>query len=1176
MSNPPQYNPSSIPSYGGYNAVVRPPIPYNPPPASSQYTQPENVPVTQQVYYTPYSQQLAPGQAPYASMYGNNQQLYGLQGGNGQTPGQYPQYQYRQWGYGNYGPYYTLVHAVASNGQAQSSLPAVHQGYGSQQYGYQGLHPTGQAQAGQIPMPPTTGNTHHQTTPHYPSQSVQQQVQAQYSYAQSLTTSRALQSEPYRQYGTESQQHHQVQQKVQTPPMPSSTWSTTGVSGQQTNHAQPAPVGLPQLPPVKCPETTTNTTSVTEKKFTDYRSLPSDASSTPPRPSSPVEAAKIPTNQQHNTLPKRPRSPRSSTSSTVNGNSISDFVSSKAPYVTSAFEPSQSSQLVKSEPSSTILKGAPASSPSAGNAQVQKTIANTEQSALAVTVQQKPSLEVVKQKVAAAKKRLEDISNRTKNSSSSKSEDSKVKPESERQGPVLNASNIKKIPLTKPARAPDTQEIKAQRAKENVNPAMPKATTSTPRTALCHQPDIKAELEHHNGRPAAKNEPIRSAIHDKVIRNENGERDANSKTGNALASSKPSGELASTESAIAEKLESIKRPAQPTVVFLRPGKVVIEARKSNRSVQPAELVEKSTPMNRVAGQTGSQQYSLQDALGLKYLSSVSPEEHIDQKLRSSQLSAPKGSLATYRRGGLIKPEPAPTVTAHLSTAISTGAVPSQSRPILSSRSAQNGKPNLKVEFSPVAPHNTRQHFTPVPRNATEIDPDLEDFLAGTSKIEYQSDDPDMPDFLVATSIPLTTSDHFNDPDLQDFFIATSQTQAKSVGAEDSQPSDKSFSLGRYFVSFSSIFLLVLMLTQLQKKSFVEASLVKPTNNKIQIASVKMCPGFEAANNAKDVQEGKSRTIDPPSSFEEGQILESDESFLPYDYTSTDRPKVPRPSLARTVSQPVQNGILSYDEPVPKRRKRKSSDISLWSPPTFSSPEVKTTQPICYSPTKFVFDSIPSPPLPKKGFHPKLESTSIILSGIPSDLDMEDTIMVDCSAWRKEIPAEESEDEMPAPRPRKKRLVRRSEVKSTLVKLAVDDDSDKSIVVRKPARRRPSSGKRQSTSTEKVMRYATEDEMKLLASSIEDAQSEARTEANYDKPDSHEECVPESNWQPYKCFGCCQTWSQNHEITKHLETRHSIILPRKFKAWQCFFPECPKGFCDRTGALKHAKTHFNKV
>ena len=100
-------------------------------------------------------------------------------------------------------------------------------------------------------------------------------------------------------------------------------------------------------------------------------------------------------------------------------------------------------------------------------------------------------------------------------------------------------------------------------------------------------------------------------------------------------------------------------------------------------------------------------------------------------------------------------------------------------------------------------------------------------------------------------------------------------------------------------------------------------------------------------------------------------------------------------------------------------------------------------------------------------------------------------------------------------------------------------------------------------------------MKLLTSSIEDAQFEARTEASYDKPDSYEECVSKSNWQPYKCFECGQKWSQNSELTKHLEIRHSIILPRKFKAWQCFFPECPKGFCDRTGALKHARTHLRR-
>jgi len=339
----------------------------------------------------------------------------------------------------------------------------------------------------------------------------------------------------------------------------------------------------------------------------------------------------------------------------------------------------------------------------------------------------------------------------------------------------------------------------------------------------------------------------------------------------------------------------------------------------------------------------------------------------------------------------------------------------------------------------------------------------------------------------------------------------------------------------------------------------------------------MRPGFEATNAGKNVEEEMTRPIDPPSSLEEGQILESDESLLPYDYTSTDKPKVPRPSLARAVSQPVRTGTLSYDEPPPRRRKRKSSDLSLWSPPTFSTPVVETTQATIYSPARAPSDSIPSsPPVLKKELKSKVETSLTVPSDVPSYLDMEDTIVVDCSAWRRKIPAEDTQDELPGPRPRKKRLVRRSDIKSTPINSVEEDDvSDDSIVVKRVSARRRSSGKPQSTPTEKVMRYASEDEMKLLTSSIEDAQFEARTEASYDKPDSYEECVSKSNWQPYKCFECGQKWSQNSELTKHLEIRHSIILPRKFKAWQCFFPECPKGFCDRTGALKHARTHLRR-
>ncbi|KAH7314278.1 hypothetical protein BKA65DRAFT_571569 [Rhexocercosporidium sp. MPI-PUGE-AT-0058] len=306
----------------------------------------------------------------------------------------------------------------------------------------------------------------------------------------------------------------------------------------------------------------------------------------------------------------------------------------------------------------------------------------------------------------------------------------------------------------------------------------------------------------------------------------------------------------------------------------------------------------------------------------------------------------------------------------------------------------------------------------------------------------------------------------------------------------------------------------------------------------------MRPGFESCASEMDQKPRISNAIAPSGSLEEGEIIES---YLPFDYTSIDRPKIPTPSVAHSDSRSARND---------DRSKAIFNHTKLFAKGTIR------------------FDSV-IPPVQRKRSRPRPDSQPYNPSDIPSDIEMDDTIVVDCpSLLSRVIPAPHIEAEEPslAP-PRKKRLVRRSELKNARVGTVADDDSVESVAMKavmQAATTRP------RKPTEKALRYATEEEMTQLTASIENAQFVARTEGSYDKPDSYEECAPESNWQPYKCFVCQQKRSINSDISKHLESRHSIILPRKFKAWQYFFPECPKGFCDRLGALKHAKSHFKNV
>ena len=136
----------------------------------------------------------------------------------------------------------------------------------------------------------------------------------------------------------------------------------------------------------------------------DYRSKPDDFSSSPPTLTSPDGAAKVP--NPPSCIPKVPHSPLTSRSSTGNESIISAFVSANTASVMNAFKPRQSARPMKSEPESTKAKDVPTSISTASNVQAKNTIINTEQAAKTVMSHRKPSLEVVKEQVAAAKRRL--------------------------------------------------------------------------------------------------------------------------------------------------------------------------------------------------------------------------------------------------------------------------------------------------------------------------------------------------------------------------------------------------------------------------------------------------------------------------------------------------------------------------------------------------------------------------------------------------------------------------------------------------------------------------------------------------------------------------------------------------------------------------------------------------
>ncbi|KAH7391574.1 hypothetical protein BKA64DRAFT_108997 [Cadophora sp. MPI-SDFR-AT-0126] len=721
MSSPPGHNQMTTPSYGVYNGVLLPPIPSNLRATPPQYAQPAGVLVTRQVYHPPYYERSAPGQAPRAP---NNQQLLGSQGGNGQVPGPYAVYQYRQWGY------------------AQSSSRAVGQGYGSQQYGFQEVHHTGQAHAGQSSMPATIRI---QQARQHSYQAVQQQhVHLQYNYDPSTSNGTA---------GRILSQQHPYQ----------------GVK-QQHVHTQ-----------------------------YNYDPTPSNGI-----------VARIPSLQQANNLPRGPQS--RSTSRPFIGSNIPDFLHPNTNSVFSASKSHQSTEPVKSGPSSTIFKDVPASRSSVGTVQATNPSRNAEQVVSVSTVQQQPSLQVVKEQVAAAKKRLDDVLTRKNHSLQSKPENAKI------QAELLSSDSVypsmsKTIPSIKPPSPPKSQALPTQLSKENIEqrlkPSTPKFGAGTTRSALCHQPDLKINIEAQNRGRATTNESCPSMIHDEIAGSRSVRAGANIKMDHAPATSQPPTALANTESGSTEKPKDSKGPVQPTVIFLQPGKVVVEARKISGSAQPAMLDRKSTPTNRVVGQTGLQQSGQQGSLGLKYLDSVSSDEHVDQKSRSSKESASRQILTAYRKGDLIRPEPAPNITSGLSTALFTVELPSQRRPTSKSRSPQDEEPSLKIKSSPAAPRETHR---PMARIISDIDAGPENCPTGTSRFEYDPDDPDLEDFFAATSNAKTPLNHLDDPDLQDVLVANSQPKMKRVDVEASQPSNESSSLGRFFVHLPSVCLLVSLLT----------------------------------------------------------------------------------------------------------------------------------------------------------------------------------------------------------------------------------------------------------------------------------------------------------------------------------------------------------------------------
>lgn len=417
------------------------------------------------------------------------------------------------------------------------------------------------------------------------------------------------------------------------------------------------------------------------------------------------------------------------------------------------------------------------------------------------TTQQKPSLDIIKAQVAAAKRRLEEISNRKRNSLPSEAEKAKIKTESEGKADVLQAHNAENIAPPQSASVMKTHTVQAQRAKNNVNsgraPALPRLATSTSRTPLSHPPEeVMIKREELNLRPAQKlaieNATIGSSINTNTKTNPQADSGASIRADNIPTLSATEG--SNVNQAISDSMP-IRGPAKPTVLFIRPGKIVHTARKLNGSSQMPVYVERSVLSKTVVERQLLQLSGPMDSLGLKYLESVSDEEGPDQAKQSSGLIK---SETEVNNGPLIKAEPvswnsltlsfnciaanascqAPLVQAQV---VPTGPSALR-RQTTSSVTSQDIKPELDFRAVLTGPRNTRRHFTaPTPSIPVGRDPDPEDFMTGTSSTGRQKADPDLDDFLAATS---------------------SVAKVKFTEEGVSEKLTKGSSLGRYFVGTS--------------------------------------------------------------------------------------------------------------------------------------------------------------------------------------------------------------------------------------------------------------------------------------------------------------------------------------------------------------------------------------
>ncbi|KAL2061582.1 hypothetical protein VTL71DRAFT_6959 [Oculimacula yallundae] len=573
-------------------------------------------------------------------------------------------------------------------------------------------------------------------------------------------------------------------------------------------------------------------------------------------------------------------------------------------------------------------------------------------------------------------------------------------------------------------------------------------------------------------------------------------------------------------------LKSIK----PTVPLIAPDKVKHTAGEPFGSVKSPKPIQTTTSRSLVV-QKKSSPLLVPKSIGLEYSDSLSSNDDADKA--NSHARTPKPELRTSQ---VTK---APSVKASPATKSASQLLINE----LSARIAQEKKLALEAEFQVAMPHNTRRNLAVKPSARLEpIDPDLDDFGRTISMNRPQAVDPDLHDFLLATEA---------DP------------REKSAGTEDQPKPKTDLSLGRYF-----------------KKSFVDASLLnKHPKDKIRISEVKSRPGLD---------------VDP-------ELIQR--GILRFDYTDLDRPKVPRPSLSRPSF--LEDDALVYDEPGSRLDIEKPSKNVLRSPPTLSRVVSKESSPP-YSPPPATLPIAISPPpaslptaVPRKRRRSGSKSTPTVPTHIQTDLDVEETIVVDCTQLQSRVSSAETDNEEPVQQaPKRRRLVRRSELYAEQGKTSVHGEKKAVEIAEKATNTKPSTEPRTvdvagrdrdtelpneksksvitvSIAINSSIRYATEDEMKRLTGSIQDAQTEARKKAHNEKPKSYAECVLETSWEPYQCIACPQTFSQNSEMAKHVEKSHLIILPRKFKAWQCLFPKCPKGFCDRNGAIKHARTHFGK-